>query len=67
LKKNLYFCRKCGAEEQKNTTGKGSMWIRAGRVIAAPEAVKESLERAKENHPSGEWDKHNGRSREETL
>lgn len=60
---NLYKCRLCGAEEKLNTTGKGTMWIRDGSVIAADEAVEESLKKAKERYPSGEWDKHNGKPR----
>lgn len=63
LEKNFYFCRACGAEERLNTTGIGHMWIKAGKVIAIPEANEESLKRAKEAYPTGEWDKHNSKPR----
>ncbi len=52
-----YKCRSCGAFETKNITGEGTMWIRSGRVIAAPEAVKESLDQAKSAWPDGKFGK----------
>jgi len=55
LKGNFYKCRFCGAEERFNTTGKGTMWIQNGKVISAPQAEKEQLEKAKEKWPSGDW------------
>ncbi len=54
---DYYICKICGAEERKNTTGKGNMWVRNGTVIAAPEAVEEQLIKAEELNPTGDWDK----------
>jgi len=50
LKEDLYFCRKCGAYENKDRN-----WMKAGRIISAPELEKASLERAKKNSPTGDW------------
>lgn len=34
------------------------MWVsQTGRVISAPQAEREQLERAKEQWPSGDWEK----------
>ena len=50
LVKDLYECKKCGAYEMKK-----GIWMKAGRIIAADDLVKESLEKAKKNYPSGDW------------
>jgi len=50
LKDKLYFCRKCGAYEQKER-----IWMKAGRIVAAPDLEAESLAKAKKNYPSGDW------------
>jgi len=52
-----YKCHICGAEERDNPTGNGSMWVRNGTVIAAPEAVEDQLIKAEELNPTGDWDK----------
>jgi len=54
LKEDLYFCRKCGAEE-KDLTGFGHVWMRAGKVIEAKELVEKSLKQAKKAYPTGEF------------
>ena len=50
LKEDLNFCRKCGAYEMKSR-----IWMKAGRIVSAPELEKQSLENAKRNNPSGDW------------
>lgn len=52
-----YFCKSCGAKEMQNTTGNGSMWIIAGRVVALPTAVAEQLAKARLEWDSGDWPK----------
>ncbi len=54
LQKDLYFCRKCGAEE-RDLTGFGHVWMRNGRVIQAKELVDASLKQAKNAYPSGDF------------
>jgi len=52
-----YSCRICGAHEEINPAGKGTIWFRAGVIIAAPEIEKEQLETAKRRGPQGKWKK----------
>jgi len=50
LENDLYICHKCGAYEMKK-----GIWMHNGRVISAPDLVKDSLDNAKKNYPSGDW------------
>jgi len=54
LQGDLYFCRKCGAQEHKNETI-GRYWMRAGKVLEAKELEAKSLKAAKEAYPSGDF------------
>jgi len=50
MEDELYICHKCGAYEMKR-----GIWMHNGRIVAADDLVKESLENAKNNYPSGDW------------
>jgi len=54
LKDKLYFCRKCGAEEHRDSVI-GGFWMRAGKVLEAKELQAKSLKEAKEAYPSGDF------------
>ncbi len=50
MEMELYICHKCGAYEQQK-----GIWMHNGRIIAAEELVKKSLDNAKKNYPSGDF------------
>lgn len=47
----FYICKSCGARESNNPAGPGTMWTLRGKIIAAPEAVSQNLEKVKQKYP----------------
>ena len=46
-----YECSHCHAREMNNPAGPGTMWMKEGKVIAAPEAVAQQEEKASKRDP----------------